>query len=86
MTLMFDGYNEGWWLLALRQEVESTRGVLHIFSSYACCQLLVSGYIGHDFVLYQFFVVSCWLAVGCRLVFCFDSDCLIFLVLYVIDH
>ena len=31
MTLMFDGYNEGWWLMALRQEVESTRGVLHIF-------------------------------------------------------
>ena len=36
---MFDGYNEGWWLLALRQEVESTRGVLHIFSS---CKRLLS--------------------------------------------
>ena len=57
VTLMFDGYNEGWWLPTLRQEVESTRGVLHIFSSYACCQLLVSGYIGHDIVLYQFLVV-----------------------------
>ena len=57
VTLMFDGYNEGWWLPTLRQEVESTRGVLHIFSSDACCQLLVSVHIGHDIVLYQFLVV-----------------------------
>ena len=39
VTLMFDGYNEGWWLPTLRQEVESTRGVLHIFSS---CKRLLS--------------------------------------------
>ena len=62
---MFDGYNEGWWLMALRQEVESTRGVLHIFYSYACCQLLVSGCIGHGIVLYLFLVVCLKMFVSC---------------------
>ena len=73
---MFDGYNEGWWLLALRQEVESTRGVLHIFLltlvvSCWCLAILVMALFCISFWL---FARRCSLPVGCRLVFRFDAD------------
>ena len=90
VTLMFDGYNEGWWLPALRQEVESTRGVLHIFLltlvvSCWCLAILVMALFCISFWLFAW-RCSLAVAVGRWLVFGFDADCLIFLVLYVIDR